>query len=77
MSNYQDPKYKNGSKWEINGETWYVAGVMSTSDDPAGIRNAKTEFIYIQKLVNGAPKGGQEKLTFSQLEGKRPKFISW
>ncbi len=71
---YQDPKYKNGTKWIINDEIWVVKGVWSISDDPAGIKNPKTDKIVMQKAVNGSYVGKEVSFTPRELDNKNPKF---
>lgn len=53
--NYQDPKFKNLSKWMIGDEEWQVTGVWSTADDDSG-RNARTEALGVRRLENGSYK---------------------
>lgn len=50
--NYQDPKFKNLTKWKIGEEEWQVTGVWSVADDDNG-RNARTEALGIRKLEKG------------------------
>lgn len=67
MSNYQDPVYKNLSKWTIGDEVWQVTGVWFVSDDESG-RNAKTEALGVRRLENGSYTTGVIKVSRAQFE---------
>lgn len=72
---YQDPKFKNGTKWNIGDELWIVTGVWFTSDDPDGRHNARTDKLGVRQLQlndKGQPTGGyaskEMAVTKDQLE---------
>ncbi len=69
MSNYQDPKYKNLTKWKIGDDIWIVGGVWFTADDESG-RNARTEHIELRPVP--PTKGIALKLTPAELNRKNP-----
>jgi hypothetical protein len=65
--NYQDPKYKNLSKWNIGDEVWMVTGVWSTADDDSG-RNARTEALGVRRFENGRYTTDVVKVTKNDFE---------
>jgi hypothetical protein len=65
--NYQDPRYKNLSKWNIGEEVWQVTGVWSTADDDSG-RNARTEALGVRKFENGRYTTGVIRVTKDKFE---------
>lgn len=66
-SNYQDPKYKNLTKWNIGDEVWQVTGVWFVADDESG-RNARTEALGVRKLENGSYKTNVVRVTREKFE---------
>lgn len=67
--NYQDPKYKNLTKWKIGEDVWIVDGVWSTADDDNG-RNARTEFIHLTPVPPN--KNQPLKISPNDLNRKNP-----